>query len=98
MPGSTSPVELLGKLAVGDGTVVTKMIVTTVSMGTSEATLAASVPGVLATDKVFAMINGGNSSGVGIEDAVPTTDTVTIHLTGTPGATTPVALLILRTE
>lgn len=98
MAGSTSPVELLGKLAVGDGTVVTKMIVASASVASDASSVAASIAGVLTTDKVIATINGGNTSSRSILSAVPTANTVTVTLSGTAGAATPITILVLRTE
>lgn len=98
MPGSTSPAELVGKLSVGAGTVITHLIATSGSFATGDTSKAITVAGVLETDLVIATINGGNTNGVSIEDARPTANTVTITLTGAPGATTPVAILVLRPE
>jgi hypothetical protein len=98
MAGSTSPAELLGKLAIGEGTVIKKLIAVSGSFATGDTSKAITVAGVLETDLVLATITGGNTNGVSIEDARPTANTVTITLTGAPGATTPVSILVLRTE
>lgn len=63
------------------------------SGGTS---VAVSVPGAQVGDLAFATINGGNSSSEQVISAAVTTDTVTVTLSGTPGATTPVSVLVLR--
>lgn len=63
------------------------------SGGTS---VAVSVPGAQAGDFALATINGGNSNAEQVISAAVTTDTVTVTLSGTPGATTPVSVLVLR--
>lgn len=67
-----------------------------VSFDSTETTGTLSLTGVAATDKVFAAFTSGNSSGVGVKSAAPATDAVNLTLTGQPGASSTVSVLVLR--
>jgi hypothetical protein len=90
------PVNTL-RLQIGEGgTPLSTMLTasgTVLSAGTS---VAIDMPGVLSTDKVLATINSGNSSSRSILTAVPTANTVTVTLSGTPGADSLVSVMAFR--
>ncbi len=89
-----APVKFRLGFPANDFTLLRAVSGTVLAAGTS---VAIDAPGVAAGDDVFATIMDGNSSGVGIVSAVATTDTVTVTLSGTPGADSVVKALILRT-
>lgn len=92
----TGASTLTGAVAIGGGTSTAKLWHGSVSLGASATTGSVTLTGVLPGDKVVTGISGGNSSGVFVKTAAPTTNTVTVTLSGTPGATTPVDVIVVR--
>ena len=67
-----------------------------VSFASSATTGTLELIGVAATDQVFATFTSGNSSGVGVQSAALSADTVDLTLSGQPGATSTVSVLVVR--
>lgn len=80
-----------------NGSVITDTIVTTATVEDGNTTVAASVTGTATTSIVQATIIGGNTNNVYLIDAIPTADTVTITVSGDPGADTTIALTVYNT-
>jgi hypothetical protein len=82
------------QLAVGEaGTIATQVTVGRVTFGASATTGTLTLAGITTNTRILASIVGGNSSAEYIVSAVPTANTVTITLSGTPGASTPIDVL-----
>lgn len=65
------------------------------SDGGGSATIAITQAGVLATDIVFAQVEASTNA-VEVQKVTPTSDTVTVLLSGDPGASTEIAWQVLR--
>ena len=65
------------------------------SNGGGSATIAITVTGVLATDIVFAQVEASTNA-VQVQKVTPSSDTVTVLLSGDPGASTEISYQVLR--
>lgn len=63
--------------------------------GGGSATVALTVTGVAATDVVLAQVQASTNA-VTVQKVVPTTNTITLTLSGDPGASTKIAYQVLR--
>ena len=66
------------------------------SNGGGSATVAITVTGVAATDRVFAQLEASTNA-VTVQKVTPTADTITVTLSGDPGASTIIAYQAIRT-
>ncbi len=66
-----------------------------VANGGGSATIALTVTGVLSTDVVFAAVQASTNA-VSVQKVTPTTDTITVLLSGDPGAATTISYEALR--
>lgn len=81
---------------VGAGTMTSYVAHGDVNIGTAATTGMLTLPGTTATDLVQATISSGNTNGVSIQTAIPGTDEVAVTLSGAPGASTNIDVLVIR--
>jgi hypothetical protein len=87
------------RLVVGNSNVVnTYAAHGTLSIASGATTNTLTLTNLAATDTLVGSINSGNSNDVTIKTIAATAGTVTVTLTGAPGATTQISVIALRGE
>lgn len=96
--GAFTGAVTVGSAAVGTGgSTIAYLSRGVVSIGADATSGTVALTGCLTTDRVLAQFNSGNTGAVTIETAaVSVNGTVTVTLSDVPGATTTVAVVVIR--